>query len=73
MESVSNGGYLGGEVAEHKLGAADTDLVIRSYAEIELPESLRDNLALFMRLERQVLRRTTVRSFATPLISCSTT
>lgn len=56
MESVSNGGYLGGEVAEHKLGAADTDLVIRSYAEIELPESLRDNLALFMRLERQVLR-----------------
>ena len=70
MESVSNGGYLGGEVAEHKLGAADTDLVIRSYAEIELPESLRDNLALFMRLEWQA---TTVRSFATPLISCSTT
>ncbi|WP_420870851.1 phosphoenolpyruvate carboxylase [Enorma massiliensis] len=30
--------------------------MIRSYAEIELPESLRDNLALFMRLERQVLR-----------------
>ena len=40
----------------HKLGAMDTDAVFQSYAEIELPERLRDSLALFLRLERSVLR-----------------
>lgn len=44
------------QVCEHTLGAADTDSAIRRYAEIELPKSLRDNLALFLRLERQVLK-----------------
>ena len=44
------------EASGHKLGAMDTDAVFQSYAEIELPEGLRDNLALFLRLERSVLK-----------------
>ena len=38
------------------LSAAETASAIRSYAEIELPERLRESLALFLRLERKVLR-----------------
>lgn len=44
------------EIGGHKLGAMDTDAVFQSYAEIELPERLHDSLALFLRLERSVLR-----------------
>ena len=42
--------------SERFLGAADTASAIRSYAEIDLPEELRESLALFLRLERQVLK-----------------
>ena len=56
MNTTTSGGYQTGEAIDHKLGATDTDRVIRSYAEIALPDALRDNLALFLRLERQVLR-----------------
>ena len=55
MNTTTSGGYQTGEAIDHKLGATDTDRVIRSYAEIALPDALRDNLALFLRLERQVL------------------
>lgn len=41
---------------DRHLGAADTAQAIRSYTEIEIPESLRDSLALFLRLERKVLK-----------------
>lgn len=41
---------------DRHLGASDTAEAIASYTEIEIPESLRDNLALFLRLERKVLK-----------------
>ncbi|WP_418740220.1 phosphoenolpyruvate carboxylase [Enorma sp.] len=44
------------EAGSHKLGATDTDIVYQSYSEIELPERLHESLALFLRLERSVLR-----------------
>ena len=40
----------------HQLGAIDTDSAIEAYTEIDIPQSLRDNLALFLRLERRVLQ-----------------
>ena len=40
----------------HQLGAVDTDSAIEAYTEIDIPQSLRDNLALFLRLERRVLK-----------------
>ena len=40
----------------HRLGAFDTDSAIEAYTEIDIPQSLRDNLALFLRLERRVLQ-----------------
>ncbi len=48
-------GALGASGDRH-LGAADTAQAIKSYTEIEIPENLRDNLALFLRLERKVLK-----------------
>ncbi|WP_080800789.1 phosphoenolpyruvate carboxylase [Arabiibacter massiliensis] len=41
---------------DRHLGAADTAQAIKSYTEIEIPASLRDDLALFLRLERKVLK-----------------
>lgn len=41
---------------EHRLGASDTAEAIESYTEIDIPDSLRDNLALFLRLERKILK-----------------
>ena len=41
---------------DRHLGAADTAEAIKAYTEIEIPESLRENLALFLRLERKVLK-----------------
>lgn len=41
---------------EHCLGASDTAQAIKDYTEIEIPESLRNNLELFLRLERTVLK-----------------
>ena len=43
-------------VPGRRLGAADTDSAIAAYAEIDIPQGLRDNLALFLRLERRVLK-----------------
>ena len=45
-----------GPAADRRLGAVDTPEAIASYAEIDIPESLRDSLALFLRLERKVLK-----------------
>ena len=41
---------------DRHLGVQDTDRAIKAYAEIEIPASLRDSLALFLRLERTVLK-----------------
>ena len=41
---------------DRHLGASDTAEAIKSYTEIEIPESLRDNLVLFLRMERKVLK-----------------
>ena len=41
---------------DRHLGASDTAEAIKSYTEIEIPESLRDNLILFLRMERKVLK-----------------
>ena len=41
---------------DRHLGASDTAEAIESYTEIEIPESLRDNLVLFLRMERKVLK-----------------
>ena len=41
---------------DRHLGAPDTAEAIESYAEIDIPASLRDKLALFLRLERTVLK-----------------
>ena len=41
---------------DRDLGAADTDAAIEAYSEIDLPDGLRDSLALFLRLERRVLK-----------------
>ena len=41
---------------DRHLGAADTDSAIEAITEIDIPEPLRDNLALFLRLERRVLK-----------------
>ena len=41
---------------DRDLGAADTDAAIEAYSEIDIPEGLRADLALFLRLERRVLK-----------------
>lgn len=41
---------------DRHLGAADTAEAIKAYTEIEIPGGLRRNLALFLRLERKVLK-----------------
>lgn len=41
---------------DRHLGVQDTDRAIKAYAEIEIPASLRNSLALFLRLERTVLK-----------------
>lgn len=41
---------------DRHLGALDTAEAIKKFSEIDIPQSLRDNLGLFLRLERKVLK-----------------
>ena len=56
---------------DRHLGASDTAEAIESYTEIEIPESLRDNLVLFLRMERRC-SRSTIRPSALSSTVCST-